>query len=245
MKCWTARRASETGILALWLSDLVLARKLGWDAPIPLLATTIAHAVVAAAGRQRPRPGDADWPLHCARAVALAAREAYGLAGDLLVDRRSCWRRAKVEGERGKSGDRMLLDDDAVSPATAPRKPRGCRIAPAGVCSIGWSSSAPCANFRGGRFSALWRLFSDGGGIRRMSRPKRREQEPLFDPELADLPEGARWREWMGRVEAAIFASPTPCRARRWRDSSDRVAISTICSPTFATNCARGPMNSS
>ena len=24
-----------------------------------------------------------------------------------------------------------------------------------------------------------------------MSRPKRREQEPLFDPELADLPEGA------------------------------------------------------
>ena len=43
-----------------------------------------------------------------------------------------------------------------------------------------------------------------------MSRPKRREPEPLFDPELADLPEGARWREWLGRVEAAIFASPTP-----------------------------------
>ena len=47
-----------------------------------------------------------------------------------------------------------------------------------------------------------------------MSRPKRREQEPLFDPELADLPEGARWREWLGRVEAAIFASPTPVAAR-------------------------------
>jgi len=43
-----------------------------------------------------------------------------------------------------------------------------------------------------------------------MSRPKRREREPLFDPELADLPDGARWREWLGRVEAAIFASPTP-----------------------------------
>jgi segregation and condensation protein B len=43
-----------------------------------------------------------------------------------------------------------------------------------------------------------------------MSRPKRREREPLFDPELADLPEGARWREWLGRVEAAIFASPAP-----------------------------------
>ncbi len=43
-----------------------------------------------------------------------------------------------------------------------------------------------------------------------MLRPKRREREPLFDPELAELPEGVRWREWLGRVEAAIFASPTP-----------------------------------
>ena len=43
-----------------------------------------------------------------------------------------------------------------------------------------------------------------------MSRPKRREQESPFDPELAELPNGARWREWMGRVEAAIFASREP-----------------------------------
>ena len=43
-----------------------------------------------------------------------------------------------------------------------------------------------------------------------MPRPKRREQETLFDPELAELPDGARWREWMGRVEAAIFASREP-----------------------------------
>jgi chromosome segregation and condensation protein ScpB len=43
-----------------------------------------------------------------------------------------------------------------------------------------------------------------------MSRPKRREREPQFDPELADLPERARWREWMGRVEAAIFSARDP-----------------------------------
>src|SRR5271165_1637853 len=43
-----------------------------------------------------------------------------------------------------------------------------------------------------------------------MPRPKRREQETPFDPELAELPDGARWREWMGRVEAAIFASREP-----------------------------------
>ena len=43
-----------------------------------------------------------------------------------------------------------------------------------------------------------------------MGRPKRREQESSFDPELAELPEGARWREWMGRVEAAIFSARDP-----------------------------------
>jgi segregation and condensation protein B len=32
----------------------------------------------------------------------------------------------------------------------------------------------------------------------------------LFDADLIDLPQAMRWREWMGRVEAAIFASPAP-----------------------------------
>jgi segregation and condensation protein B len=42
-----------------------------------------------------------------------------------------------------------------------------------------------------------------------MGRSKAREAE-FFDAELADLPEAARWREWMGRIEAAIFTSPAP-----------------------------------
>jgi segregation and condensation protein B len=37
-----------------------------------------------------------------------------------------------------------------------------------------------------------------------------RPSPELFDAELADLPPEARWREWMGRVEAAIFASSQP-----------------------------------
>jgi segregation and condensation protein B len=32
----------------------------------------------------------------------------------------------------------------------------------------------------------------------------------LFDVELADMPPELRWREWMGRVEAIIFASSEP-----------------------------------
>src|SRR6201997_2349882 len=33
-----------------------------------------------------------------------------------------------------------------------------------------------------------------------------------LDLELDDLPAPARWREWMGRVEAAIFASAEPVK---------------------------------
>ena len=34
--------------------------------------------------------------------------------------------------------------------------------------------------------------------------------QPLLDVDLDALPREARWREWMGRVEAVIFASPAP-----------------------------------
>ena len=43
-----------------------------------------------------------------------------------------------------------------------------------------------------------------------MGRTKKREAYEDFDPILADLPEAARWREWMGRVEAVIFAARNP-----------------------------------
>jgi segregation and condensation protein B len=41
-------------------------------------------------------------------------------------------------------------------------------------------------------------------------RRRRRNSEDALDVELADLPPAARWREWMLRVEAAIFASQKP-----------------------------------
>jgi segregation and condensation protein B len=39
---------------------------------------------------------------------------------------------------------------------------------------------------------------------------RRRRDDELLDTELLDLPPAARWREWMLRVEAAIFASEKP-----------------------------------
>lgn len=41
-------------------------------------------------------------------------------------------------------------------------------------------------------------------------RGPRQDGEPLFDAELAHLPQEARWRAWMGRVEAVIFAASAP-----------------------------------
>lgn len=37
-----------------------------------------------------------------------------------------------------------------------------------------------------------------------------RRAEPDLDRELADLPADLRWREWMRRIEAVLFASATP-----------------------------------
>jgi segregation and condensation protein B len=42
------------------------------------------------------------------------------------------------------------------------------------------------------------------------SRRRRRESQESLDVDLIDLPAAARWREWMLRVEAAIFASAKP-----------------------------------
>jgi segregation and condensation protein B len=42
------------------------------------------------------------------------------------------------------------------------------------------------------------------------ARRRRRNSEDVLDVDLIDLPPAARWREWMLRVEAAIFASQKP-----------------------------------
>jgi segregation and condensation protein B len=42
------------------------------------------------------------------------------------------------------------------------------------------------------------------------ARRRRRDDDKPLDTDLLDLPPAARWREWMLRVEAAIFASEKP-----------------------------------
>jgi hypothetical protein len=116
----------DVEIFAFWLADIALARRLGWDAPVPLLATAITHASLrSGAAGKRPRPGDPDWPLHCANAYALAAGEAFALAGEL--SRRSQALLAAQPKLRAKGAGRvveLLLGDDAVSPTRAAKAAR-------------------------------------------------------------------------------------------------------------------------
>lgn len=60
-----------------------------------------------------------------------------------------------------------------------------------------------------------------GAGAAKSSRrhAKERQQEVLYDRELEEMPPEMRWREWMLRVEAVIFASAEPVD----RDSLARV----------------------
>ncbi len=43
-----------------------------------------------------------------------------------------------------------------------------------------------------------------------MARQRAATADETWDRELDELPVAARWREWMARVEAVIFASPVP-----------------------------------
>ena len=43
-----------------------------------------------------------------------------------------------------------------------------------------------------------------------MARRATPSESLAFDPELADWPAEARWREWMNRIEAVLFAAPQP-----------------------------------
>jgi len=116
----------DAEIFGLWVADLVLARRLGWDAPAPLLATTITHpSLHRGATGKRPRPGDPDWTDAVAGAYAMAAQEAFALAGAL--SRRAQALLAVQPKLRARGAGRvveLLFSDDVVSPARAAKSAR-------------------------------------------------------------------------------------------------------------------------
>jgi len=114
--------AAEAEILALWVFDLVLAVRLRWPRPVPLIATRMLDPSLRSDGGGRARPGDPAWPKAAAGAIALAAASALDLAADLF--RRSDALLAVAPKLRAKPAQRivdLLLAEDCVSPAEAAR----------------------------------------------------------------------------------------------------------------------------
>ncbi|WID99722.1 DUF1403 family protein (plasmid) [Bosea vestrisii] len=110
----------EAELLALWLADAVLAHKLKWPVPVPLLATAILEsgARIGQAGK-RPRPGGAGWQPAVALAYAQAAARAVDLAGELA--RRADVLAAAAPKLRAKGAsaviDALLAEDALMSSA--------------------------------------------------------------------------------------------------------------------------------
>ena len=115
--------AAEPEILALWVFDMVVAMRLHWPRPVPLIAVKILDPTLRLPGAtRRPRPGDRAWPQAAAGAIALAAASTLDLAADLA--RRSDTLIAVAPKLRSKPAAKivdLLLAQDCVSAAEAAR----------------------------------------------------------------------------------------------------------------------------
>jgi Protein of unknown function (DUF1403) len=103
------------GILALWLADAVLAARLKWPLPLPLIAAALVHPSLRTGGH---RPGDADWMRSCCVAYGRAAAQACDLFADLGRSSQKLIAVAPRLRARGAGAViETLLDEDAVLPS--------------------------------------------------------------------------------------------------------------------------------
>jgi Protein of unknown function (DUF1403) len=111
-----ARRA-DAEILALWLADAVLAARLKWPRPLPLLAGALMRPSLRSGGH-RPCPGDANWTLTCCVAYGHAAVQACDLFAALGRSAQKLTAIAPRLRARGAGAViETLLDEDAVLPS--------------------------------------------------------------------------------------------------------------------------------
>ena len=114
---------SGAEILALWTFDMVIAIRLRWPRPVPLIAVKILDPTLRPSGAgRRARPTDPAWPDAAAGAIALAAAAALDLAAELA--RRSNTLIAVAPKLRSKPAQKivdLMLAQDCVSPAEAAR----------------------------------------------------------------------------------------------------------------------------
>jgi hypothetical protein len=108
----------DAEIFALWLADAVLAARLHWPRPLPLLARALQHPSLRRDGR-RPHPGDPNWMLSCCLAYARAAAEARDLFAELGPKSEKLLTLApRLRAKGAAAVIDALHDQDAVLPST-------------------------------------------------------------------------------------------------------------------------------
>jgi hypothetical protein len=107
----------DAEILALWLADAVLAARLKWPRPLPLIAGALVHPSLRSDGH-RPHPGDASWTQRCCVAYGHAAAAACDLFAVLGRSSQKLIAVAPRLRARGAGAViETLLDEDAVLPS--------------------------------------------------------------------------------------------------------------------------------
>jgi Protein of unknown function (DUF1403) len=107
----------DAEILALWLADAVLAARLKWPRPLPLIAAALVHPSLRSGGH-RPHPGDVNWTQRCCAAYGRAAVAACDLFAELGRSSQKLIAVAPRLRARGAGAViEILLDEDAVLPS--------------------------------------------------------------------------------------------------------------------------------
>ena len=110
------RARPDAELLTFWLADVVLAQKLRWPVPVPMLMAQVnAGSFKAGEPRRRIRPGGDGWGGAVLLAYARAAAEACDLGNDLA--KRAIQLRGVAPKLRAKGAAevvKLLLDEDAL-----------------------------------------------------------------------------------------------------------------------------------
>jgi len=110
------RARPDAELLGFWLADMLLAQKVRWPIPVPLLMGQVASPVFKSGeNRKRIRPGGDGWGRAVFLAYATAAAEACELGADLAQGAAKLTAVTPKLRAKG-SGDviKLLLSDDAV-----------------------------------------------------------------------------------------------------------------------------------